>query len=154
MNISISFREAYGKKVQEIYLNSIFSRMWAAVEVHETIECWFPHFFFTLILQKWTKTDTQFWKVQSTKGEQSCKNHQVLVTENWENDDHFRHFGFSSRSTNFFILHRFSEISQKVSPTFFIFLFCKVYGVFSMVNCMFFLALSGPCSLELLKHKS
>ena len=154
MNISISFREAYGKNSSGNWLEFNFFQ-----ECERLLKCMkrssvdFPAFF-TLNLQKWSKSDTQFWKVQSTKGEKSYKNHQVLVTANWTNDDHFAYFGFSPKSTNFFVLHGFSEISQTVSPTFFTFLFCKVYGVFSMVNYTIFLALSGSCSLEALKRKS
>ena len=153
MNIPISFREAYGKNSSGNWLEFNFFQ-----ECERLLKCMkrssvdFPTFF-TLILQKWTKTDTQFWKAQSTKSENSCKNHQVLVTENWGNGDHFGHFGFSSRSTNCFILHRFSEISQKVFPTFFTFFFCKVHGGFQVVKYTFFLGLSG-CSLETLKRKS
>ena len=148
------FAKPTEKRVQEIDLNSTFfknvSGCWSAWNDRVLIS----PLFFTLILQKWTKTDTQFWKVQSTKSENSCKNHQVLVTENWENGDHFGHFGFSSRSTNFFILHRFSEISQKVFPTFFTFFFWKVHRCFQVVKYTVFLALSGCCSLEALKHTS
>ena len=61
------------------------------------------------------------------------------MTENWENCDHFAHFGFSPRSTNFFILHGFSEISQKVFPTFFTFFSARSTEVFKWSNTRFFL---------------
>ena len=74
------------------------------------------------------------------------------MTESCKIVVHFVHFGFSPKCTNFFILHGFSEISQKVFPTFFTFLICKVHGRFLVVKYVFFLALSGCSSLETLKR--
>ena len=110
--------------------------------------------FFVLSWLKSSWTAAQVCKVQSTKSEKSWKNHHFLMTENWENDDHFGHFGFSWRCTNFFILHGFSEISQIFFPTFFTFFSWKVYGCFQVPKYTFFLALSGSCSVKTLKHKS
>ena len=74
------------------------------------------------------------------------------MTESCKIVVHFVHFGFSPKCTNFFILHGFSEISQKVFPTFFTFLILKVYGGILVVKYTFFLALSGCSSLETLKR--
>ena len=148
------FAKPTQKRVQGIGLNSTFlknvSGRWSAWNV----QVLFSSLFCVLSWPKSSKTVTQVCKVQSHKSEKSCKNHHFLMTESCKIVVQFVHFGFSPKCTNFFILHGFSEISQKVFPTFSTFFFWKVYGVFQVVNSTFFLALSVSCRLESLKRKS
>ena len=146
------FAKPTQKRVQGIGSNSTFwknvSGRWSAWNV----QVLFSSLFFVLSWPKSSKTVTQVCKVQSHKSEKSCKNLHFLVTESCKIVVHFAHFGFSPKCTNFFILHGFSEISQKVFPTFFTFLILKVYGGILVVKYTFFLALSGCSSLETLKR--
>ena len=146
------FAKPTQKRVQGIGLNSTFlknvSGRWSAWNV----QVLFSSLFCVLSWPKSSKTVTQVCKVQSHKSEKSCKNRHFLVTESCKIVVHFAHFGFSPKCTNFFILHGFSEISQKVFPTFFTFLILKVYGGILVVKYTFFLALSGCCSLETVKR--
>ena len=148
MNISISFREAYGKKSSGNWVEFNFFQ-----ECERLLKCMkrssvdFPTFF-TLILQNWTKTDTQFWKVQSTKGEKSCKNHQVLVTENWKMMIILVILDFPEGLRTSLFCMDFRKSLRQFSQLFLLFCSARSTGVFQWSNARFFLLWVAAVALE------
>ena len=124
------FAKPTEKRVQEIDLNSTFSKnvsgWWSAWNVRLVIFA----FFYVLILPKWHKLDTAFCKAYSKKCVKHCKYRHFLRFESCKNPDFFGHFGFFSRSTDFIFLEWFSEISPMIFVIFFTLFFLKVHEPF------------------------
>ena len=118
MNISILFREAYGKKSSGNRLGiTFFRKIRSLVETMKLSNGVFV-LFFKSILRKWSTMDLAFREACGKKVQKACKKHHLLKNKNSEKLRLFGHFGILPKEKTPLFSVDFRKPFQKIPNIF------------------------------------